>query len=45
MNRPAYQEAMWRALLAGFYIPEMMDCYFRYEGFAVPHLFIMDYGY
>ena len=43
MLRPAYPEAMLRAYLDGFYVPDIETLYFRYEDFRTPHVFVMEY--
>lgn len=38
----SYQTALQQALLSGFYVPELMDCYFRHNGFHSPKFFVHD---
>jgi hypothetical protein len=43
--RSAFLQALLDAKLAGFYIPEIEDVYFRHENFQTPHVFPNDFGY
>lgn len=45
MRRPPYVEALFQALLAGHYVPELMDVYFRTSNFQIPHAWPMDFGH
>lgn len=43
--RNAYLQALLDAKLAGFYIPDIEDVYFKHEDFKVPHALALDFGY
>lgn len=43
MKRSAYAQAALDALLAGYYMPDVIDVYFRYDGFRTPHVFVVEF--
>ena len=40
----AYLAAMLRAKVAGYYVPEVEDVYWRYDDFRYPHALTLDFG-
>ena len=36
----AYLDAMKKALLAGYYVPELIDCYFKESNFKEAKFFV-----
>lgn len=36
-------EALKKAKLAGYYVPELEDCYFRQDNFTIPRWFVYDF--
>lgn len=42
MRRNEFVQELLSAKLAGFYIPDIEDVYFRHEGFRVPHVLVND---
>lgn len=43
--RAAFLQAMLTAKVAGYYIPEIEDVYFKYNDFRHPHALALDFGY
>ena len=43
MKRSAYAQAALDALLQGFYVPDVIDVYLRYDGFRTPHMFAVEF--
>lgn len=41
----AFLRALLDAKVAGFYVPEIEDVYFRYDSFREPHALALDFGH
>lgn len=41
----AYLAALLAAKVAGHYIPEIEDCYVRYDNFTTPRALPLDFGH
>lgn len=43
--RSAFLQALLDAKVAGFYIPEIEDVYYRDDNFSSPHALALDFGH